>query len=127
MSGRAGPGVPRDYGSLLVPWGAADIFFPTDFEALGRLYAASAAHAAAARSSGGGSSSSSGGGSKGGGRRGSGPAVSYRHLTTAQFVQALGLSRHTQTLSGWNPLLQDFTNTRVGIASTVGGGSRVAR
>jgi hypothetical protein len=29
VSGRAGPGVPRDYDSVLVPWGSADIFFPT--------------------------------------------------------------------------------------------------
>ncbi|GBF96788.1 hypothetical protein Rsub_09644 [Raphidocelis subcapitata] len=105
VSGRAAPGVARDYKTVLVPWGAADIFFPTDFEALGRLYAA----AAASGGDGGG-----GGGSKG---RADGGRVSYRHMPTAEFVQALGLSRHTQTLSGWNPLLQDWPNTRFFLGS----------
>jgi hypothetical protein len=38
-------------------------------------------------------------------------------MPTAQFVQALGLSRHTQMLSGWNPLLQDWPNTRFFLGS----------
>ncbi|PNG98991.1 hypothetical protein TSOC_015238, partial [Tetrabaena socialis] len=33
-----------DHGTLLVPWGTADIFFPTDFDALCHLYSAAAKH-----------------------------------------------------------------------------------
>ena len=35
-------GLNIDYPTILVPWGWADIFFPTDFEALGRVYQAAA-------------------------------------------------------------------------------------
>jgi hypothetical protein len=108
VSGRAGPGVPRDYDSILAPWGAADIFFPTDFEALGRMYVASAEAAAAA---------GKGGRRREGSRGGGGTRPQFQHMRTAQFVQALGLSRATQTLSGWNPLLQDWPNTRVFLGS----------
>lgn len=37
-------GVNIDHDTLYVPWGKADIFFPTDFDALGRLYQAAAEH-----------------------------------------------------------------------------------
>lgn len=33
-----------DHNTLFVPWGTADIFFPTDFDALCRLYKAAAEH-----------------------------------------------------------------------------------
>ena len=37
-------GINIDHDTLYVPWGKADIFFPTDFDALGRLYRAAADH-----------------------------------------------------------------------------------
>jgi hypothetical protein len=89
---------PVDHGTLLVPLGSADIFFPTDFDLLCRLYRESAATAAAAR----------------GARP---PAVTARHTPSREFFIRLADLRATATLSGYNPLLEDFANTRFFVGS----------
>lgn len=77
-------GCTRDWGSnyLAAPLGEADIMFSTSFEALGELYA----HAC------------------GGRRRGT-------TLSTAEFMRRYADVVATSTACGYNPLLQDFTNT----------------
>jgi hypothetical protein len=113
VSGRDAPGVVRDYDSVLVPWGAADIFFPTDFDGLCRLYWAAASR----------------GGSSGQQQRSS---SSSSHSSTADFMAAFAEAQHTRTLSGYNPLVQDWLNTRIfvghaGHAAAVAGESGGAR
>lgn len=129
VSGRQGPGVTVDYDTVLVPWGEADIFFPTDFDGLSQLYAAAArsgpeayAHAAAAATAAAGSRP---GGSKqrqvaaGSSRT---AVLSSSHSSTADFMSAFAEAKQTRLLSGYNPLVQDWPNTRVfvGQSSTVG-------
>ena len=154
VSGRSAPGKPKDYDTLYVPWGSADIFFPTDFDALGRFYRAAATghaglreHGDGAIGGGGGSQradgaskadgrrsqdaaaavASEGGGrekgaaagtkssssSSGGTRRSSSSSVTCRHLGTGEFMAGFVGSKVTCTLSGYNPLLQDWQNTRM--------------
>jgi hypothetical protein len=111
--------VARDHAGVLVPWGTADIFFPTDFDALGALYveaarqgkeggagaaARPAAAAAAARSAP--TSPSPAPPPR------SAPRPACQHMPTADFMAAFAESKRTRTLSGYNPLLQDFQNTR---------------
>lgn len=84
-------GQARDYNSFLLPYGTADIFFPTDFGAL------SALHAAAARQE---------------GLREE--AASPRAvLRSRDFLcrASPDSARATTTRSGYNPLLEDFSNT----------------
>jgi hypothetical protein len=131
-------GATIDHGSYLVPPGSADIFFPTDFTLLCELYRqacaaaavqakpnqsqavdrppAGAAHSAAA--------------SAGSAVERAAPAVdqdleaeaaadSTEHLSTSDFMR-----RHcpdpaaAATRSGYNPLLEDFTNTAVFIGQS---------
>ena len=69
--------------------GATDIFFPIDFTFLARLYAAAGA---AARSDG----------------------AAARHCSSASFFRAvLDGPSPTATLSGWDPMVDDFENTSV--------------
>ena len=96
--------VVRDHAGVLVPWGTADIFFPTDFDALTALYVDAAARAAA------GEKEEEEGGGKGSDARPPRPAC--QHMPTADFMAAFAESKRTRTLSGYNPLLQDFRNTR---------------
>lgn len=91
VSGRGEGGSVRDYSSTLVPWGTADIFFPTDFDGLCQLYAAAAAAEQSAQRQ----------------------RLSSSHSSTAEFMSAFGESKRTRTLSGFNPLLQDWQNTRI--------------
>jgi len=96
--------VARDHAGVLVPWGTADIFFPTDFDALAALYASAAASdpvAAAATMTTTTTSASP-----------PPPQVSCQHMPTSDFMAAFAESKRTRTLSGYNPLLQDFRNTR---------------
>jgi hypothetical protein len=101
VSGPPSPGQPaRDYPDLLAaPPGTADIFFPTDFHLLARL----------AR------------------RVGvCGHRVDVRTTTmkSADFFRVhapRGVLAATTTVSGWNPLLDDFTNTAAVIVERRGG------
>mmetsp|Transcript_3237 Transcript_3237/g.8191 ORF Transcript_3237/g.8191 Transcript_3237/m.8191 type:complete len:456 (+) Transcript_3237:178-1545(+) len=83
-----------DHATYLVPKGSADIFFPTDFEALSRLYTMAAA------SSDGSAPASSG-------------AVASEYHNVADFMYTYADWKATSTMSGYNPLLEDFTNTMI--------------
>jgi hypothetical protein len=71
--------------------GEADVFFPTDFDALQRVYRASRAAAT----------------------REPAPPDCATVLTSRSFLQRYGEPRQTETADGYNPMLEDFTNTRV--------------
>jgi hypothetical protein len=130
VSGRKGAGVTVDYDTVLVPWGAADIFFPTDFDSLAslykaaaengpQLYAADAAAVAAAEASGGRKAArSSGGSSSKQQRQAASSAVSCSHSPTAEFMAAFAEAKQTRLLSGYNPLVQDWQNTRVFVGNS---------
>jgi hypothetical protein len=79
-------GATRDWRGdyLAAPFGEADIMFSTSFEALARIYA-DASH----------------------NRR---PSIS---LSTAEFLRRHADVRACATISGYNPLIQDFVNTSV--------------
>jgi hypothetical protein len=70
--------------------GTADIFFPTDFAALAAMAA---------------------GGGGGGGAGAGGRPVTVQ--PSAHFLAAYAEVDRTRTLTGFNPLLEDYTNTRV--------------
>lgn len=46
VSSRTSQGQAQDHDTVFVPWGSADIFFPTDFDVLATLYKQSAMHVA---------------------------------------------------------------------------------
>ncbi|KAK9825352.1 hypothetical protein WJX81_001851 [Elliptochloris bilobata] len=81
-------GSTRDHASYLLPRGSADVFFPTDFGMLARLYEA-AARAAPTQLAG----------------------VNTQHMKTVEFMKRFANLPATTTQSGYNPLLRDFTNT----------------
>ena len=90
--------------TLQVPRGSADIFFPSDFELLARLYAHAAAEAVADDCGG-----AQGGGTIEGGRR-----AAARVLSTAEFMREVLSPQklaEAATLGGFNPLVDDFSNT----------------
>ena len=85
-----------DHDTLYVPWGTADIFFPTDFEALGRIYRAAA------------------GSVWGAGRD---PARDIK-LSTSHYHQGAVMKRYkemarTATIGSFNPMVDDFLNMRL--------------
>jgi hypothetical protein len=136
VSGRPAPGVVRDYDSVLVPWCAADIFFPTDFDGLSSLYAASAAVAAAAAAAAAGDGAAAAAAAAFASGRGAAasqpqpqaqpqpqprPRVSSSHSATGEFMAAFAEAKHTRTLTGYNPLVQDWQNTRVFVGQAVPG------
>lgn len=86
-------GVTRDRGGRVLEAadGTCDVFFPTDFDALGALY----------RTAGGAEAES---------------------VPSAQLLAEYAELEHTETRSGYNPLLSDFTNTRIFIGRS---GARV--
>ncbi len=93
VASQRGGGGTSDHDSYLLPRGAADVFFPTDFALLAAL-------AADAR------------------RRAGAPAAQQaRVLRTADFLtEALSPGREWRraaAASGFNPLLAEFPNTRV--------------
>lgn len=108
-----------DHGSYLVPRGTADIFFPTDFALLGALYRQAAQRAQRAQHASSGSSSegatrsdSATSGSHAGGAAGSTPAVRAEALGTADFMARYSPDlAATRTASGYNPLLEDYSNS----------------
>ena len=93
VASQRGGGGTTDHDTLLLPRGAADVFFPTDFG----LLAALAAHAAQ--------------------RAGAPPPKGCRAPQTATFLtEALSPGRewrHAAAASGFNPLLSEFPNARV--------------
>jgi len=120
VSGRGLGGEVQDYSSVLVPWGSADIFFPTDFDGLSALYAAAAATVGRGQGEGGGGGADATAAAAAAGRAEEGAAagqqqcrVSSSHSTTGDFMSAFAEAKHTRTLSGYNPLVQDWQNTRI--------------
>jgi hypothetical protein len=108
VSGRRAPGQPKDYNTLMVPWGAADIFFPTDFDMLERLYKlATAAESSESEAA---PQQQQQEGHKG--KQEVQPNTWCSHASTADFMTSFVGSKATRTLSGYNPLLQDWGNTR---------------
>lgn len=100
----------QDHDTLYVPWGSADIFFPTDFELLAALYRSAAAGGAALRrASGLGGQPTSAGGGPGG--------TEAFHLPAGEFLSNFAPSKRTRVLSGWNPMLNDWPNTRIFLGS----------
>ncbi|KAK3232781.1 hypothetical protein CYMTET_56888 [Cymbomonas tetramitiformis] len=89
-------GSTKDHGTYLLPRGTADIFYPTDFEALQKLNAKAAQQQVAFGKS-----------TEKIPKRGSSQV-----LTTKEFMLTYGELGGTQTLGGFNPLLDDFTNTK---------------
>jgi hypothetical protein len=82
----------RDFDSFLLPYGSADIFFPTDFEALKALHAAAARRAGLPRA-------------------GEGLAAEPQGAFLRRACPEAARAAATQ--SGYNPLLEDFQNTCV--------------
>ena len=77
--------------------GATDIFFPSDFAFLARLYAGAGAAAGAG-------------------------SAAARHCSSASFFRAvLDGPSPTATLSGWDPMVDDFENTSVLVGRVKGG------
>jgi hypothetical protein len=95
VASQRGGGSTTDHDTLLVPRGAADIFFPTDFGLLAAL-AADAAQRSGAKNM---------------------MQRSARDAQMATFLtEALSPGRewrHAAAASGFNPLLSEFPNTRV--------------
>ena len=86
VASQASGGKTVDRDTYLEDPGRADVFFPTDFRALARMDADARGD--------------------GGGGRG-------RVMTTRAFMEENAVDlRATETASGYNPLLQDFSNTR---------------
>ena len=86
VASQAPGGKTIDRDTYLEDPGRADVFFPTDFRALARLDADA---------------------------RGDGEGGRGRVMTTRAFMEANAVDlRATETASGYNPLLQDFSNTR---------------
>lgn len=88
-------GAVTDYDSYMVPLGSADIFFSTCFERLSRLHAmVCGAHQGAGRLG------------RPGRRRG-------KVMKQREFLQEYGDVSSTRTLTGYNPLLEDYQNASV--------------
>ena len=81
----------RDLDSYLEARGEADIFFATDFDWLSRAYAAAGGVGAVAAV----------------------PPADF-------FARSPDLAAETATRSGFNPMLEDFWNTRIFLASGLG-------
>jgi len=86
----------HDFPSPYVKCGEADIFFPTDFDALAGMYDAAGQHVEIS-------------GSKGQFER----RTTGKHYKSGEFLRQWADTDKTVTLSGYNPLTEDFTNTRI--------------
>jgi hypothetical protein len=95
VASQRGGGATTDHASYLLPRGAADIFFPTDFSLLRALAADARARAGASGAA----------------------AAGGRSMRTSDFlIEALSVGREWRACaaaSGFNPLLVEFPNTRV--------------
>ncbi|KAL2631104.1 hypothetical protein R1flu_015790 [Riccia fluitans] len=87
-------GVNRDHGTYLEAKGHADIFFPTDFSVLQKLDQHIAATTGASRRS--------------------------SIVNSAQFMDLFADAEKTLTRNGYNPLLEDFSNTKMFLSTPVG-------
>lgn len=93
-------GIVRDHNAYTVPLGSADIFFPTCFQRLSRLHAEVCGE--------GGSGGASGrGGMKEPRRR---PGMVMKQ---GAFLKEYGDAAATRTLTGYNPMVEDFVNASV--------------
>ena len=77
-----------DYDTYLTQCGKADIFFPTDFDAAAKLYSSAAA-------------------------AGSSRRIACGVHDVSDFMYTFADWKSTSTVGGFNPLLQDFTNTKI--------------
>ena len=78
-------GTTKDFGSYLVPRGAADVFFPSDFAMLARLYAGAAMAG----------------------------TQSIIVQKSPDFLEKYADLAVTRTITGYNPMVDDFQNTSV--------------
>jgi flagellar motility protein MotE (MotC chaperone) len=120
VSGRPAPGITADQGTVLVPWGSADIFFPTDFDGLASLYRESAARSAADSRSDTDPASGSAADAESDADSDT-DSVSTSHSATGSFMAAFAEARATRLLSGYNPLVSDWSNTRVFVGQCLHG------
>ncbi|GLI61912.1 hypothetical protein VaNZ11_004435 [Volvox africanus] len=110
-----------DHDTLLIPWGTADIFFPTDFDALCALYRSAAHHVwgregvaitsavpppPAPDTD---TASSSSGGSDEGGNVGD---VNAEHFRQGAVIKRYREMFNTATICAFNPMVDDFVNAR---------------
>ena len=100
----------RDYRTYLLPYGTADIFFPTNFDALCKLYDACIPGAGGGGGGGAGGAAAGKAAQKGGG--------ATHHISTAEFMEVYADMACTRTVGGYEPLLEDYQNTRIFIAGT---------
>lgn len=84
-----------DHDTLFVPWGTADIFFPTDFDALGRIYRAAAESV------------------WGAGRDPSMFKQSISHYHQGAVMKRYKEMARTATIGSFNPMIDDFLNMRL--------------
>ena len=121
---QVGGGRTQDHATYLVPRGTADIFFPSDFELLRRVYDAAGEEAAAAREVEGGGEGRCGPPASSpltaaAAEAADGPSPSLPPRRAAVASSSAFLRRHyrdagcCRTLGGYNPLLDDFSNTAV--------------
>ena len=90
-------GKTTDHATYLVPPGSADIFFPVDFGLSARLYAAAARDATGDAA----------------------PQVTTQVLKSREFFETYANVGQTACSGGgYNPLLEDFSNTSFLLAST---------
>ncbi|CAM9507492.1 unnamed protein product, partial [Choristocarpus tenellus] len=93
-----------DFNTYMVPMGSADIYFPTDFNRLARMHTAVC----------------------GGKQVGNAKTVASIDASTAmprvmkqgEFLREYGETLATQTLTGYNPLIEDFANASVFLGSS---------
>jgi hypothetical protein len=96
VAAQADGGRTNDLPTYLAEVGSADVFFPTDFHALRAL------HAAARRNF----------GSMDDGVERSEKSARGEVMSTRAFMERWADVQATATRSGYNPLLQDFANTK---------------
>ncbi|GFH18072.1 uncharacterized protein HaLaN_14813, partial [Haematococcus lacustris] len=90
-----------EHDTILVPWGTADIFFPTDFSALSRLYAAAAERVW-------------------GDKSGVGGTVASQHYRQGAVIRRYREMMRLTTLSSFNPIIDDFLNTQFFMGDSYG-------
>ncbi|CAM9667794.1 unnamed protein product, partial [Discosporangium mesarthrocarpum] len=113
-------GVTTDFGTYTVPVGSADIYFPTDFERLARMHAAmcgpwgqvAATGACPGAGAGAAAGAAAGAGAGAGGRVG-GFGVAGSVMKQGKFMAEHGEVGATRTLTGFDPLVEDFSNTSI--------------
>lgn len=95
-------GAVLDHDTYMVPLGSADIFFPTCFERLSRLHASVCGGRTGDR----------------GGVRGEGKGAGLV-LKQGDFLREYGDTAATRTMSGFNPMLDDYRNASVFLGRSV--------